>query len=44
MAYVIGSIPYLKCLVRREYTRNLADRHGEYIPAVAYGDTHRGFR
>jgi len=37
MAYVIGSIPYLKCLVRREYTRNLADRHGEYIPAVAYG-------
>lgn len=36
MPYVLGSIPYFRCLVRREYTRNLVDRHGEYIPAVAY--------
>lgn len=37
MPYVLGSVPYFRCLVRREYTRNLQDRHGEYIPAVAYG-------
>lgn len=37
MPHVIGSIPYFGCYVRREYTRNLADRHGEFVPAVAYG-------
>ena len=37
MPFIVGSIPYFRCLVRREFTRNLADRHGEYIPAVAYG-------
>jgi hypothetical protein len=37
VAYISGSIPYFKCFVRREYTRNLADRHGEFIPAYAYG-------
>ncbi len=35
--YVLGSIPYFPCLVRREYTRNMQDRHGEYIRAIAYG-------
>jgi hypothetical protein len=37
MPYLTASIPYFKCLVRREYTRNLRDRQGEYIPAIAYG-------
>jgi hypothetical protein len=37
MAYIVGSIPYIKCYVRREFTRNLLDRHGEFIPAYAYG-------
>jgi hypothetical protein len=37
MAYLMAPIPYLRCLVRREFTRNRQDRHGEYIPAVAYG-------
>lgn len=37
MPYIIGNVPYFGCYVRREYTRNLQDRHGEYIPAVAYG-------
>lgn len=37
MAYVVGSIPYFRCLVRREFTTNLARYAGEYIPAVAYG-------
>jgi len=34
---IIGSIPYFRCYVRREYTTNLSSRHGEFIPAVAYG-------
>ena len=37
MPYVMGSIPYFRCLARREYTVNLPGRHGEFIPAVAYG-------
>jgi hypothetical protein len=37
MAYVISSVPYFRCLVRREFTTNLARYAGEYIPAVAYG-------
>lgn len=37
MAYIMGNIPYFGCYVRREYTVNLTGRHGEYIPAVAYG-------
>lgn len=36
MAYVYGSVPFFECLVRREYTRNLRDRHGEYLTAVAH--------
>lgn len=37
MPHIIASIPYFYCYVRREYTRNLKDRHGEFIPGVAYG-------
>ena len=37
MPYLVSSIPYFRCLARREYTRNRQDRHGEYIPAIAYG-------
>lgn len=37
MPFIMGSIPYFHCFVRREYTRNLIDRHGEFVPAVAYG-------
>lgn len=37
MSYVIGSIPYFRCHVRREYTQDMLGRYGEYIPAIAYG-------
>lgn len=37
MAFVMGAIPYFRCYVRREFTRNLQDGHGDFIPAVAYG-------
>lgn len=36
MAYIYGDVPFFECLVRREYTRNLTDGHGEYLPAVAH--------
>jgi hypothetical protein len=35
MAYLLASIPYLRCLVRREYVRDLKDGHGEYLEATA---------
>lgn len=37
MAYILSSIPYFRCLVRREFTQNLESGHGDYIHAVAYG-------
>ncbi|RPJ38767.1 MAG: hypothetical protein EHM35_03815, partial [Planctomycetaceae bacterium] len=37
MPYLVGNIPYFGCYVRREYTRNLEARHGEFIPAIAHG-------
>lgn len=37
MAYLTDKVAYFRCLARREYTRNRKDRHGEYIPAIAYG-------
>ena len=38
-----ASIPYFDCLVRREYTRNLRDGHGDYYEAKAIGiECHRG--
>lgn len=36
MAYIYGDVPFFECLVRREYTRNLSDGHGEFLPAVAH--------
>lgn len=36
MSFLLDNIPFFHCLVRREYTRNLADRHGEYLQAVAF--------
>jgi hypothetical protein len=37
VSYIFASIPYFRCLVRREYTRDLKDGHGEYYEAVAHG-------
>lgn len=37
MSYIFDQIPYFKCLVRREYLRNLGDGKGEYHPAIAVG-------
>lgn len=36
MPYVMGSIPFFDCMVRREYTQNLEAGHGDFIPAVAH--------
>ncbi len=36
MPYIFGSIPYFRCLVRAEYTRNLESGHGDYIEAVVH--------
>ena len=35
--YVYGSVPFFECLVRAEYTRNLHDGYGDFLPAVAHG-------
>lgn len=35
MSLFLASIPYFQCLVRREYTRDLRDGHGEYLSALA---------
>lgn len=37
MAYILGSIPYFRTLVRREYLRDLQDGHGDYLEATAIG-------
>ena len=36
MAFIYGSIPFFECMVRREYTRNHEDGHGQYLKAVAH--------
>lgn len=36
MAFILGDVPFFRCLVRKEYTRDLADGHGEYIEGVAH--------
>lgn len=36
MAFIYGSIPFFECLVRREYTRDHEDGHGQYLKAVAH--------
>lgn len=37
MPYLLSSIPYFRCLVRKEYLRDLQDGHGEYCEATAVG-------
>ena len=38
MSYIFDKLPhYIKGFVRREYTRNLVDGHGDFIPAVFVG-------
>lgn len=37
MATILGSIPYIDCLVRKEYTQDLQAGAGEYIEAKAIG-------
>jgi hypothetical protein len=38
MPYILGSIPYFRCLVRKEYVRDLKDgHHGAYVDAIAHG-------
>jgi hypothetical protein len=36
MAHIIGNMPYLKCLVRKEFTTNFKSGRGEYIEAIAH--------
>lgn len=36
MAFIYSDIPFFECKVRREYTRNLEDGHGDFLPAVAH--------
>lgn len=35
MSFILAPIPYFHCLVRKEYVRDLADGHGEFLPALA---------
>jgi hypothetical protein len=37
MSYLLASIPYIHCLVRKEYVRDLEDGHGDFLPALAVG-------
>lgn len=37
MSTIFGPIPYFRCLARREYTRDLEDRHGEWLACLAIG-------
>lgn len=37
MSLFLASVPFFDCLVRREFTRNLQDRQGEWLHAKAIG-------
>lgn len=37
MAYILSSVPYFHCLVRKEFTQGLLSGHDEYIEAMAVG-------
>ena len=39
MAYLTSSIPHFKAWVRREYTKNLEEYHGEYLHCMVIGVT-----
>ena len=36
MTYLISNIPQFKCWVRREFTSNHQNYHGEYLHALAF--------
>ena len=36
MSYLISNIPQFKCWVRREFTANHQNYHGEYLHALAF--------
>ena len=36
MSYLISNIPYFKCWVRKEFTCDHQDYHGEYVGKNAY--------
>ena len=39
MAYLHSNIPHFKCWVRKEYTHNHEQFHGEFLHAMAIGVT-----
>ena len=39
VAYPHSNIPYFKCWVRKEYTHNHEEYHGEFLHAMAVGVT-----
>ena len=39
MSYLYSNIPHFKCWVRREYTHNHEQYHGEFLHAMAIGVT-----
>lgn len=36
MSFIMGNIPYMRCMVRGHYLRDLKRGHDEYVEAVAY--------
>ena len=36
MSFIFDAIPYFRCLVRREYTKNFKSGHDEYFEGVAH--------
>jgi len=36
MSYLISNVPHFKCWVRREFTCNHLNYHGEYLHALAF--------
>ncbi len=36
MSHILGDIPFFRCLVRKEYTRDMADGQGQYIEGIAH--------
>lgn len=39
MAFLTADIPFFRCMVRREFTRDMRNGHGDYLDAVAFGVT-----
>jgi len=37
MSHIIGELPYIRGYLRREYTRNHVDGHGDYYPCLIHG-------